>query len=406
MRYLILFSVLVFFIGCLFISSCSSKQNKLSAGKWRGTVELENATVPFEFEVEPRNQQLLVTLINGKERITLSSVEITNDSVIMHVGLYDAVLKGSLDEKEIKGNIFKAGVKGPAFKAQFKGGPRFFIDKSSKPASIEGTWAVQLVSESRERSGVLLFKQDGHQLTGSLLTPTGDYRFFEGVADGNQFRLSTFGGAYPYLIRGKVDENGQLKGEFISGGGITQISGILDPDAKLPDTYGKTYLKDGAEKFHFTFPNLQGDSVSLSDPKYDNKVVLVSIMGSWCPNCIDEMAFLSPWYQQNKDRGVEIIALAFERKNTLEYARKVIRPLIDRYDVEYDVLLAGKIGGDSAEEALPQLNAVLSFPTTIYINREGEVRYIHSGFSGPATGKFHDELIADFNAKMDELLGE
>ena len=129
-------------------------------------------------------------------------------------------------------------------------------------------------------------------------------------------------------------------------------------------------------------------------------------MGSWCPNCIDEMAFLAPWNEKNKERGVEIIALAFERKNTLEYASKVIQPLIVRYNVEYDILHAGKIGSNSAEKALPQLNAVLSFPTTIYLDREGEVRYIHSRFTGPATGKFYEDLVTDFNAKVDDLLSE
>jgi hypothetical protein len=63
---------------------------------------------------------------------------------------------------------------------------------------------------------------------------------------------------------------------------------------------------------------------------------------------------------------------------------------------------------DKAEAAktLPMLNKVLSFPTTIFIDRKGIVRQIHTGFSGPGTGIYYDEFVSDFNAFTEKLILE
>jgi hypothetical protein len=52
------------------------------------------------------------------------------------------------------------------------------------------------------------------------------------------------------------------------------------------------------------------------------------------------------------------------------------------------------------------LSQVLSFPTTIFIDKKGEVRKIHTGFSGPATGKYYTRYVEEFNILMNELINE
>ena len=52
------------------------------------------------------------------------------------------------------------------------------------------------------------------------------------------------------------------------------------------------------------------------------------------------------------------------------------------------------------------LNHVLAFPTLIFIDRKGDVRRIHTGFSGPGTGQHYVEFKKEFTALLDELLSE
>jgi Peroxiredoxin len=155
---------------------------------------------------------------------------------------------------------------------------------------------------------------------------------------------------------------------------------------------------------NFKLPNLKNQLVSLTDDKYRGKVVVVSILGSWCPNCLDEMSFLSPWYKANKERGVEVVGLAFERKTEPAYVQKVLSNLINKHQTTYDILVAGKIGDD--KKVLPEIDGLKSYPTTIFIDKKGNVRKIHTGFNGPATGLFYDEFKSEFNKLVNELLAE
>jgi peroxiredoxin len=87
------------------------------------------------------------------------------------------------------------------------------------------------------------------------------------------------------------------------------------------------FLKEGYKKLDFSFPGINGKQVSLSDDKYKGKVVIVEIIGTWCPNCTDQTVFLSPWFNKNHGRGVEAIALGFEQKDSLEYAKYTLGKL-------------------------------------------------------------------------------
>ena len=55
---------------------------------------------------------------------------------------------------------------------------------------------------------------------------------------------------------------------------------------------------------------------------------------------------------------------------------------------------------------MPDLSGIYGYPTTIFIDRKGEVREIHTGFAGPAAGKHHDEYVQEFHALVDKLLAE
>jgi len=72
------------------------------------------------------------------------------------------------------------------------------------------------------------------------------------------------------------------------------------------------------------------------------------------------------------------------------------------------MLITGVAVGDTlrTEKTLPQLTPIRSFPTTIYIDKKGNVRKIDTVFYGPGTGTYYDDFLKEFNKTIDELLAE
>ena len=405
------FILSVFVLTGFGLTSCNKERKlALEEGKWRGIFHIKGAEIPFNFSVEADTVGVVkVYLTNAEERAVLDGIRYERDSVIIDIEVYDAFLIGKLSKEGLSGYFRKTqgGKRGIVFDASNGNSTRFDRKAESNSANLDGTWSVNLINEKDEkRYTVGLLKQQGQDITGTILTTTGDYRYLQGIVDGDSLKLSGFSGSSPSLLLGKLQDNIHLSGEFISPGGRVRLEAVRSDTAKLPDPYSLTYLNKGYDKLSFSFPDLDGKSVTLEDEKYKGKVVIVTIQGTWCPNCVDEAAFLSPWYDENRGRGVEIIGLSFERKDDPEFARERISKFIKRFDIKYDILFAGIADKKKAGEKLPALNAVLSFPTTILIDRKGKVRKIHTGYTGPATGEHYEEFKKHFNADVDALLNE
>lgn len=405
MKKYLLVSILsvVALIGC---NQSDSKSERLKDGKWHARFKVKDAVIPFVFNVEngASDSLAVVTLMNGEERVPLENVTYNGDSIYINIEAYDTQLKGLIKGDTLDGvfqRLFTNGDAGIPFEAVFGNLPRFELNEFSS-VSLDGKWDIQFTSGDDVKNNVGIFSQKGDVLTGSILTTTGDLRYLEGGIDQDGFRLSAFAGLSPYLIQGKFTDNDRFEGEFITARGVQKISGVRNENATLADPYSLTQLNKGYRSLGFKLKDKDGKEVSLDDPKYKGKVVIVSILGSWCPNCLDEMAFLAPWYEENRKRGIEIVGLAFERKDDPEYVNRVLSNLVNKYNTRYDILFAGKLGDES--KILPELDGIKSYPTTIFIDKRGRVRKIHTGFNGPATGLFYEEFKTDFNKLVDNLL--
>ncbi|MFN8354396.1 MAG: TlpA disulfide reductase family protein [Spirosomataceae bacterium] len=397
----------IFGLIVLLLHTGLQAQVKPKAGLWRGTFQLSGGQeAPFNFEYKGGKS---LFLLNGKERFELSNVHQKGDSLIAPIEVYDAVLLAKFTNATHLTGVFKklntptpdAGI---PFSAEQ--GKRYRFVEQPLPASVSlhGKWDVTIGNGSNGGNKTVgVFEQVGNKLTGTFLTTTGDYRYFEGVVQGDEFLLSAFSGSNPSLVKGKISGD-ELTGEFIGFRGTQAIKGTRNAQAALPDAYALTKIKEGSS-FDFTFPDaFTGKPVSLKDPKYKGKAVIVTILGSWCPNCVDETSFLAPWYKANRQRGVEIIGLAFERKNDPAFAKTRLESLKKRFDVTYDLLFAGLADKKYASSVLPALSEVLSFPTTIYIDRNGTVQKIHTGYTGPATGSYYENFVKEFNHDVSQLL--
>ena len=391
----------------------------LLPGSWRGELATQGQTIPFLFEVKTEGNNPVVYLLNqglnGEERLRCNEITAAGDSVTIRLHVFDAALVVRADgPRKLRGTWVKYDTKEP-YRVPLTatlGRQPLFQETAGAVAAFTGTWRTTFTSEKgHAHPAIGVFKQAGAALTGTFLTPTGDYRYLAGRVDGNGLRLSTFDGSHAYLFTGKMAAGAPpatSSGDFYSGKtGHETWTATLDPTAKLPDADTLTYLKKGESRLKFDFPSIvPGQRISPTDPKYRGKVVVVQILGSWCPNCMDETAYLAPWYLKNKARGVEIIGLGYERSPNYEKAAARLRKTQERYQVGYDLAVGGVSDTDSVARSLPQLATFKGFPTTIFLDKKGVVRAIHTGFAGPGTGKYYAEEIAHFNQTVDKLLKE
>ncbi len=403
MKYVI--SVIIIFTMCY----CKQEKanNKLELGTYRASLQVsESETLPFNFEVISENS---LKIFNAEEIINIDDIEYKNDSVYMKMPIFEGFIAAKIEDSIVIGNFIKSSLNRIVpFKAELNA-TRFDVLEVAKH-NISGNWETVFSPNSEENKYIAKgdFKQDGNKVTGTFRTTTGDYRYLEGVVDGDQLKLSTFDGAHAFLFKATVTDS-TLNGTFYSGNHWKEpFIGKRNEYYELPDANSLTFLNEGYDKITFSFPDANGNMVSLEDESFKNKVVLVQIMGTWCPNCLDESKYYAEFYKENKDKDIEIVALAFEYVKTEASAFNNIKRLKENVGIDYPILLAqyGSSSKIEAQEKLPMLNHVLSYPTTIFIDKKGKVRKIHTGFNGPATGDKFVEFKTVFEGFVNDLLFE
>jgi len=395
-------------IGCF-----ASKESDviIKSGTWRATIDIQGHELPFilEFEKDP-NQGYDVYLRNAGEKLLLDEVSVKGNLVSIELHVFDATIKARLKDDVLEGEFIKNFEKDYRipFKAVYGQPYRFERGKAGEDVpDFSGKYSVTFIHEADTTPSIGVFNQIGDSVTGTFLTPTGDYRYLEGNVANGKLQLSTFDGNHAYLFSATKRADGSLVGKYYSGKTWEEDwFAVKNEQATLPDAEKLTFLKEGYDRITFNFPDVSGKRVTLSDEKYKNKVVILQLFGTWCPNCMDETKFLSPWYDKNKGRGVEIIGLAYERKDDFTYASERVKKMVKKFGVGYDFVIAGTHDKDEASKTLPMLNKVVAFPTTIFIGKDGKVKKIHTGFSGPGTGVYYEQFIQHFNETVNELLSE
>jgi thiol-disulfide isomerase/thioredoxin len=375
---------------------------------WRVSIALPDAELPVTLHLAPDGSE--AWFMNGAEVVWVPEVSKQGSSWTLRFPTFNNTILLNETEIGLEGSLtlVKRGYEQHMeLSAEPDRGFRF--TEQARPAmDVTGRWEVLFTDDDgKETIAVGEFDQQGGSVTGTFLTPLGDYRYLAGEVDGRSLKLSTFDGAHAFVFGAEAQEDGSLKGDFWSGTSWHESwVAKRNFDAALPDAYSLTYLNEGYDRLEFTFPGLDGVPVSLDDEQFDGKVVLVNLSGTWCPNCADEMEFLSGVYKDEKDRGLEVITLLYEHFEEFEPAAVQGRALVEKHDIDFTVLVAGYSDKTAAAETLPMLNTVLAYPTLIFIDRTGKVRKIHTGFSGPGTGQHYEDFKLEFSENLEELLQE
>lgn len=396
-------------VSLLFFVNVSFSQ--LTASDWSGYIRLNDSiTLPLSFDIGygERNSYVII-FKNADERIETKEIKIIGDSLFIKIPVFDSEFKIKFKQYEMDGVWINHARKDKNILAFHASAGRPLTKPSIEEIKTDwnGKWESTFSPNTKDSSKAIGLFKDGARLTGTFLTETGDYRFLEGYSYNETFQLSCFDGSHAFLFTGEVKGDSIINGHFYSGSHHheTWVAKRNDKfELRNPDSL--TYLKPGFTKVDFNFKNLEGKNVSLQDEKFKNKVVIIQIMGSWCPNCMDETKFLAPFYDKYNSKGLEVVALAFERTDDFNKAVSNVQRSKTRFNAKYEFLITMKTGKDQASEALPMLNEVMAFPTTIYIDKKGIVRKIYTGFNGPATGDAHTKFVEDTTRFVEKLLAE
>lgn len=397
-------------MGC---SPFTEKAAELATGPWRFVLQLKpDVPMPFSAEITLEDGRYQMVILNAEEELEVENIRLAGDSVFIEMAVFNSEFIGKLDGEGRLAGVWHDYSRGDdyaiPFTAEQTDAPRF-PSSDQPPLDLVNRYAVGFsvgTPDAYPAIGILK-QQDGGEVSGTILTETGDYRYLDGVARGNTIQLSTFDGSHAFLFVGETFGD-TLRGTFYSGNHWEEPwMAIPSETAELRNPDELTYLKEGYENIEFSFPNQAGELVSLADERYQDKVVIVQLLGSWCPNCMDETQLFAQWYKDYRDQGLEIIGLAFERIGDESKAKESIEKMKADLGVEYEVLLAATTSDKLvASDALPMLNKVMSFPTSIYIDRQGRIRKIHTGFYGPGTGAPYERFVEQYSDFIEEMLAE
>lgn len=402
-------------VGAISFFSCHSANHPgLKNGIYRAVLtRTDSKQIIFNFEVKEADAKPVLYVLNGDEHLLVNGIKYFGDSISIEMPFFNSGFKALIEKN---GNLSGTWIKRDAtsnktmpFTATYGDKERFVVSGSPK-VNVNGRWAVNFTNKTgRMYPAVGEFVQTGSKLTGTFLAPSGDFRFLEGNVSNDSICLSGFDGEHAFLFQAIVQGDSLADGHFYSGfAGKETWTARRDATAKLKDGYAATKMKNASDVLDFTFPDLNNKPVSIRDPKYKGKVVLVQIMGSWCPNCMDETRFLSDYYNKNRQRGFELIALAYETSTDFNRAKRLLQPFREKFNVKYPMLITGVTATDTmlTEKTLPQVEKIVSFPTSIFVDKSGKVRKIFTGFSGPGTGVHFEEFKKEFEATIDGLLNE
>jgi thiol-disulfide isomerase/thioredoxin len=382
-------------------------QGRPLAGLWDGEIKYDDLTVEFPMELSGSGHDVKGSFLNGDERVASTSGIQTGNSLVLDFADYAARL--SVTEE--------GGVLRGTYGNKLQGVHEIRLRRHRAASSsglgapdISGLWTLPFESPKGEHAWRFIVRQHRSQVSAAILRVDGDTGVLTGHYQDGQFVLSHFDGGRPLRVTIVPRQDGELdvmlRGPHAPSQTLTAVRPAEARAKGLPSPSvftGHTTMKNSSEPLRFSFPDLSGTLVSNTDPQFRNKVLVVNITGSWCPNCHDEAPFLVEMYRRYHSLGLEVVALDFEDEDQLKNPTR-LPAFIKHYGIDYTYLLAGQTSELAAK--IPQAERLNAWPTTFFIGRDGRVRTIHTGFAAPASGAFHTQLRQEFAGTVERLLAE
>lgn len=405
---------------CVTLHSCqtpgqrsASQAPKLRPGFWLLhfdiSMNVPEVQIPVRLQVDSSGK---IIVLNHEEKVLLEPLYSDGDSLVLKAQLFQTFLHCKLLSDSTISGYLAEPQRSADYLIPFTGTIATAPQFNSEPVRqlvYETTFSPG--AEGEEYKAIALLEQQGLDLHGTFLTETGDYRYLSGrlMQPANErqanFELSCWDGAHLFYFEGQIASDSIRHGLFCSGLHWHETwEGRYDTYARLRDPDSLTTLKPHVNDFQFTALNTEGKPVKFGPDQFKNSVTIVQLFGSWCPNCTDESIFFRDLYSRYADRGLHIVPVAFERPADPMAAAPLLKEQFRELDIPYEPYIGGQKG--KALETFPMLNHVMSMPTSIFIDKKGKVRKIHTGFYGPGTGEYYRHYTERIESFVVQLLSE
>ena len=376
------------------ILGCSSRgHNPVEHHTYLASFSLDDSTT---VEVLASLKHGGVTLENGVERVFLTPVSGGGYSVPVFGGALVGEWVGEGDEKVWVGEWIDS-LRVDEYRVPLKITP---IDRDGDALGVEkySAWDTDL--------GRLKMTQRSDSVFATFLTSTGDYRYLAGVInpETTRFKIGTFDGVHLFSFEGDLGRDSITDGVFKSGThyyttweGVRAVSdGVGWSSSQAWNPESEVIVKGVNSRGEVEVWTRE----RLRESGY--RVLVVDVMGTWCPNCMDEARLLKALTDDYPK--MIVVSMAFERSSGKEALNRIANFKADM-GLPWDMLLGGRANKGVADSVLSFIGGIKSFPTTVFIPIEGEL-IVHSGFSGPATGDSYEEEVRFFKATIESFIQE
>ena len=374
-------------------------------GQWRVSFDAHpGGPLPFTLDVREGKTGPQAWLVNAPERLKVEQVQVTGDSITLIFPSYNSKLElkaAGNDTLSGTATVLRAtGTVTLAARAQ-RGSWRFTPTAVKPAGNVTGRW--NLTYGDNKVKGLVLLKQVGSQVSGTVQLPPGDMRYLSGELNGTQLKLSTCDGSFTNLW------TGTLVGDTLKGAQFAATSrptgNAWEAKKERQATMNAVLVEaPGGERLSFRLPTPEGQMISLNDARYKGKVVVITLGGAWCPNCHDEAIFMGPYAARRQKEGLEMIGLQFEYGTDQARAMRQITSFKNRYKLPYPMVYGGQPNAEDTKKVLGDLAPVKVWPSTIFIGRDGRVKEVHVGWAGPATGALSEKVKREFDETVTKLL--
>jgi thiol-disulfide isomerase/thioredoxin len=363
--------------------------------------------IELRISIEELSKQRPLTIYNGKEVYQIVVKKQVGDTTVYGFPAQDAEwrIAYNKDFSDARGWWINYNKKTPVrYPVHLHKTILQLTEVEQTPFNVSGKWKVLFQPGTPDEEMLVgVFQQDrGNFVYGSFLSETGDYRYLHGEVSDGKLHLQTYTGYWAFVVEAQLINNNEMTGVFYSGGkSSTQFKAIKDETVQLRDEAELTYLIKRDERVVLNnLIKLNGRKTNL-DLSKNGQVTLIQIMGTWCPNCIDETHLLKELKDSYGAQGLEIIALGFEVGTDTKKQRLRLKNFSKELQVNYPVYLAGTSSKEAAAGYFPMLNGIMSFPTALLVDQQGKIISIHTGFSGPATGEAYTDLVKRYKQEIE-----